>query len=47
MALLTLKNNLDFENSYTVVNIENAQAIKFEPEDLLETQRKLFQSLDK
>lgn len=41
MALLTLKNDLDFENSYTVINIENAQAIKLELEDLQEIQKKM------
>lgn len=43
MSLLTLKNDLDFKTSYTVINIENAQAIKFEPNDLQETQQKLYQ----
>lgn len=42
MSLLTLKNDLDFKTSYTVINIENAQAIKLEPNDLLETQQKLY-----
>ena len=42
MSLLTLKNGLDFSTSYTVINIENAQAIKLEPSDLQETQRKLY-----
>lgn len=43
MSLLTLKNDLDFKTSYTVINIENAQAIKLELNDLRETQQKLYQ----
>lgn len=43
MSLLTLKNDLDFKTSYTVINVENAQAIKLEPNDLQETQQKLYQ----
>lgn len=42
MSLLTLKSDLDFKTSYTVINIENAQAIKLEPNDLLETQQKIY-----
>lgn len=42
MSLLTLKNDLDFSTSYTVINIENAQAIKLEPSDLQEIQQKLY-----
>lgn len=42
MSLLTLKNDLDFNTSYTAINIENAQAIKLEPSDLKETQQKLY-----
>ena len=42
MSLLTLKNDLDFNTSYTVINIENAQAIKLEPSELKETQQKLY-----
>lgn len=40
--LLTLKNDLDFNTSYTFINIDNAQATKLEPNDLLETQQKLY-----
>ena len=43
MSLLTLKNDLDFNTSYTIINIVNAQAIKLEPNDLQETQQKLYQ----
>lgn len=43
MSLLTLRNDLDFKTSYTVINIENAQAIKLELNDLRETQQKLYQ----
>lgn len=43
MSLLTLKNDLDFKTSYTVIHIENAQAIKLEPNDLQETQQKLYE----
>ncbi|MBD5527534.1 MAG: histidine phosphatase family protein [Lachnospiraceae bacterium] len=42
MSLLTLKNDLDFKTSYTVINIGNAQAIKLEPNDIQETQQKLY-----
>lgn len=41
MSLLTLKNDLDFKTSYTLIDIDNAQAIKIEPQDLWETQQKL------
>ena len=45
MSLLTLRNNLDFETSYTVINIENAKVIKLELNDLREIQQRLYQPL--
>lgn len=41
LSLLTLKNNLDFETSYTVITIENAKIIKLELNELREIQQRL------
>lgn len=42
MSLLTLRDGLDFRTSYMFIDIENAKAIKFERNDLLEAQQKLY-----
>mgnify|MGYP001044686388 CR=1 FL=1 len=42
LSLLTLKNNLDFETSYTVINVENATIIKFELNELRQMQQRLY-----
>lgn len=41
LSLLTLKNNLDFETSYTVITIENAKIMKLELNELREIQQRL------
>lgn len=43
MSLLTLKRDLDFETSYTVISIENAKTIKLELNELQEIQQKLYE----
>lgn len=42
MSLLTIKNNLDFRNSYTVINVDNAKAITLQPEDLADIRGRCF-----
>lgn len=42
MSLLTIKNNLDFRTSYTVIEVDNAKAIKLEISDFDEIKRKLY-----
>ncbi len=42
MSLLTLKEGLDFGTSYMAISVENAQAIKFERNDLQEIRKKLY-----
>ena len=42
--LLTLKNSLDFETSYTIINIENAKVIKLQRNDLQEIQQRLYRT---
>lgn len=41
MSLLTIKNDLDFKTSYTVINVDNARAIRLETSDFDEMRRKL------
>lgn len=41
MSLLTVKNNLDFKTSHTVINVDNAKAIKLEMSDFHEIRRKI------
>lgn len=42
LSLLTLKYELDFGTSYTVISIENAKIIKLESNDLWEIQQRLY-----
>lgn len=41
LSLLTVKDDLDFETSYSVISVENAKAIKLEQDDLEEMRRKV------
>lgn len=41
LSLLTLKNNLDFETSYTFITVENAKIIKLELNELREIRQRL------
>ncbi len=40
LSLLTIKNDLDFRTSYTVIHTENARAVRLEPGELWEVRRK-------
>lgn len=42
LSLLTLKNNLDFETSYTVISVENAKVIKLELNELRQIEQRLY-----